>query len=137
MQRPHRVFARAAGAAAGWLLLAACSEAGTATQPLPNSASPALLPAPNGPNSDLRMSPAVLNPAYQIDDNGVVPNGISGRDSEEHTMRVDAPDHARSAGDAGPADPPEGNGPESPSAAAASGATSAEAIPTEEPPAEP
>src|SRR4051812_26313925 len=68
--------------AAGWLLVAACSETGSATAPLPDGTSPTQSPFPNRPNRDVLLLPGALNPAYQIDDNGVMSNGASQGDDE-------------------------------------------------------
>lgn len=91
MLRSHR-FARraglircglaAGGLAMGGLWIAACSEAGTAAAPSPDSISPRRSPLPNLPNRDLRTPPGALNPAYQVDENGVLLTGPSRGDAD-------------------------------------------------------
>lgn len=103
MLRSHRLVCVSAGVAAGWLAVAACSETGTAAPSLSDSTSPTLFPSLNRPNRDLRM-PGAPNPAYQIDDNGVIPNGASQGDAE--TPLDEGTAGAEAAGDAGPGPAP-------------------------------
>jgi hypothetical protein len=117
MLRSHRFAGGCAGLtgcglaagwlAAGWLLVASCSEAGTASAPSPDSISPTRSPFPNLPNRDLRMQPGALNPAYQVDENGVLLTGPSQGDAEAPLDSGQA--GAEAASDAGPA-PAQGGG---------------------------
>jgi polyhydroxybutyrate depolymerase len=99
MPRSQRFIRVSVALAAGWWAIAACSETGTASPSLPDRTAPPLYPGPNPPNQDLRMPPATIDPAYRVDDNGVIPNGVS----EEETPPDVGAGAAPTASDAGPA----------------------------------
>ena len=104
MLRSHRFACISAGLAAGWLAVAACSETGTG--PLPDGTAPnqSRFPDRPNPNRDVLVLPGALNPAHQIDDNGVILNGASQGDTET-PIEQEMPG-AQVTSDAGPAADP-------------------------------
>ena len=109
MQRSHRFACVSAGILGSWLAIAGCSEAGTAVPPESDSTSPRLFPFANRPDRDLRMPPGLLNPGYQVDGDGVIPNGTP---PSAETPVDGAASGAELASDAGTAaEPPAGEMP--------------------------
>src|SRR4051812_24077702 len=132
MLRSHRFACISAGLTAAWLMVAACSEAGTVTAPLPDGISPTQSPFPSRPNRsnrDLLMLPGALNPAYQLDDNGVIPNGVSQGDAETPIDQGLA--GTQVASDAGPAAEPAPSAPSPDNAAQTPTETPPETTPPE------